>query len=64
MNPIIKALFDHSKRLGISNYRLSKLSGVSRSTLSRIEKGTLNPTLEMMHKIGKELGIKLKWEKE
>ena len=57
---------DYSKRLesiresrGISQYKLSKLSGIPQATISRWESLTFNPTLEMLTKVCTALGITL-----
>ena len=38
-------------RRGLSNYAVSKRSGVSQSMLSLVEKGTRNPSLELLLRI-------------
>jgi transcriptional regulator with XRE-family HTH domain len=55
---------DYSKRLetireakGISQYRLSKLSGIPQATISRWEALNFNPTLEMLNKLCNALGV-------
>jgi transcriptional regulator with XRE-family HTH domain len=44
---------------GLSQYRLSKITGVSQPYLSGIEAGTKNPTLDKMEQICKGLEITL-----
>lgn len=55
---------DYSKRLtdireskGMSQYKLSKLSGIPQATISRWESITFNPTLEMFNKLCQALNI-------
>jgi len=62
MNPLIKHLFDQSKRLGISNYEISKRTGVDEAQLSRMKKGTSSASIETLQKIGEYVGWELTWK--
>ena len=48
---IIRLLFAERKRQGLSNYSLSKLSGVSQSMISLVERELRNPSMELMLKL-------------
>lgn len=50
------------KELKITQVTLVELSGISLNTLSRIEGGKANPTIEMLSKIADILGLELKLE--
>jgi transcriptional regulator with XRE-family HTH domain len=42
---------------GLSRYRLAKQLGVSRDYLGRVEQGQSSPTVEMLQRIAKALGV-------
>ena len=44
----------------MSQEELAKKSGIDQSDLSKMERGTLNPSVKMLKKIAKGLGLKLK----
>ena len=44
----------------MSQEELAKKAGIDQSDLSKIERGTLNPSVKMLKKIAKGLGLKLK----
>ena len=44
----------------MSQEELAKKAGIDQSDLSKIERGTLNPSVKMLNKIAKGLGLKLK----
>jgi DNA-binding XRE family transcriptional regulator len=44
----------------MSQEELAKKAGIDQSDLSKIERGTLNPSVKMLEKIAKGLGLKLK----
>ncbi|WP_304459248.1 helix-turn-helix domain-containing protein [Alicyclobacillus sendaiensis] len=44
---------------GISQYRLSKLSGVAASAINKVESGVTNPTVELMERLCSALGVTL-----
>lgn len=48
MNTIVKYV---RKEMGISQQNLAKLAGVSRQTISSIEKGKYNPSLLLAYKL-------------
>jgi transcriptional regulator with XRE-family HTH domain len=45
--------------LGISQERLSELSGLDRTYVSGVERGTRNPTLHSMTRLAAALGVDL-----
>lgn len=47
-------------RRGLSLYRLAERAGVSYVTISRIETGRMSPTLAMLEKLAKALGISVR----
>lgn len=44
------------KKEGLSQQDLADKANVSKSTIARIENGTMNPTLKMLDKIGMAVG--------
>lgn len=52
-------LLEIRSEMGLSLSQLAKLSGISKSTLQRIEMGETSPTLDKMEKIANALGIKI-----
>ncbi|MBR4178005.1 MAG: helix-turn-helix transcriptional regulator, partial [Bacilli bacterium] len=44
----------------MSQEELAKKAGIDQSDLSKIERGVLNPSVKMLKKIAKGLGLKLK----
>ena len=49
----------HRKALGISQEKLARLAGLSRSALTMIESGKRNPTLFVCHALAGALGVPL-----
>lgn len=47
------------KSQGITQNELAKMTGVSRTNITRFENGTYNPSVDMMVKIAMALGMKL-----
>lgn len=52
-----EALVNMRKRLGISQYQLAKLSGISEGYLNKIENSKRQPKAEMIIRLGRALGI-------
>jgi len=48
------------KALGVNQKTLSELAGVGINTLTKIERGEANPTLEILEKVLETLGMELK----
>lgn len=47
------------KNEGITLEILANESGISKSTVQRIESGAVSPTMEKMEKLAKALGVKI-----
>lgn len=58
-NELGKNILKHRQALKISTTELSRLSGVSQSMISKIERGTSSPTIETLINICKALNITL-----
>lgn len=56
---VICELIKARRERGISQYKLEELSGVKQSSIARIERGNVNPTLGTLQKILAPLGKKL-----
>lgn len=52
-------IFQTRKKKFISQERLALISDIDRTYLSRIEKGRANPSLKILYKISKNLGLKI-----
>lgn len=59
---IIQAMIDARKSQNITQKELAARTGITQADLSRIENGTRNPSLNMMKRIAKGLGMQLKLE--
>ena len=55
----LRERFNARRRRGITQQRLSDLSGVAQSEISRIERGTITPTLPTLQRIIDALGARL-----
>lgn len=56
---IISTLIKARKNLGISQSELAKTIGTDQARISRLEKGTLNPTIDFLKRIAEGLGQEL-----
>lgn len=56
---IICELIKARRERGISQYQLEELSGVKQSAIARLERGSINPTIETLQKLLAPLGKKL-----
>jgi HTH-type transcriptional repressor of puuD len=56
---ISKRLTELREQHGLSKNKLSKLSGVSQSVISYIESGQRQPTLDVLERLSKALGMSL-----
>ena len=52
-----KALVLVRTKLGISQYQLAKISGISEEYLNKLENGKRQPRAEMIIRLGRALGI-------
>lgn len=57
--PLINHLKEHRARLGLNQSELGKLSGVSRQTISLIERGDYSPSVTLALKLAKICGVKV-----
>lgn len=55
--PLINHLKEHRARLGINQSEMGKLSGVSRQTISLIERGDYSPSVTLALKLAKICGV-------
>ncbi|MBN1969141.1 MAG: helix-turn-helix transcriptional regulator [Candidatus Delongbacteria bacterium] len=62
MDKIGKLIRERRKILGINQKDLSEISGVTQHSISNIETGIGNPTLETLTKLCHVLGLKLNIE--
>lgn len=59
---IIQAMIDARKTQNLTQKELSERTGITQADISRIEKGTRNPSLEMVKRLARGLGMQLKVE--
>ena len=59
---IIQALIDARKSRNLTQKQLSDITGITQADISRIENGTRNPSLEMLKRLAKGMGMVLKLE--
>ena len=59
---IIQAMIDARTQQNITQEELSKRTGITQADISRIERGTRNPSLAMVKRLAKGLGMQLKLE--
>ena len=59
---IIRALIEARKEQNLTQKELSKRTGITQADISRIENGTRNPSLEMLKRLAKGLGMRLRVE--
>lgn len=59
---IIQAMIDARKEQHITQKELSERTGITQADISRIEKGIRNPSLEMVKRLCRGLGMRLKVE--
>jgi transcriptional regulator with XRE-family HTH domain len=57
----LRKLKDIRRIKKISIQDLSKITGISRQTISLIERGQANPTIETLETICKELNVEIKF---
>lgn len=57
--PLINKVSDLRKQAGYNQQELGKLVGVSRQTISLIERGDYNPSITVCLKIAKVFGLKV-----
>lgn len=59
MNSVGDIIKARRKEFGISQVRLAELADISVNTLTQIERGEGNPTVKVLEKVLRTLGMKL-----
>lgn len=59
---IIRGLIEARKSLHLTQKELSGRAGITQADISRIENGTRNPSLDMLKRLAKGMGMKLRLE--
>ena len=59
---IIQAMIDARKKQNLTQRELSQRTGITQADISRIENGTRNPSLDMLRRLAKGLGMRLRIE--
>lgn len=59
---IIRSLIEARKSLKLTQKELSDRTGITQADISRIENGTRNPSLDMLKRLAKGMGMKLRLE--
>ena len=54
--PLINRLKEHRARLGVNQQEMGRLAGVSRQTISQIERGDYSPSVTLALKIARICG--------
>ncbi|MCI5650152.1 MAG: helix-turn-helix transcriptional regulator [Fusicatenibacter sp.] len=54
--PLLNNLKEHRARIGVNQAELGKMAGVSRQTISLIERGDYSPSVTLALKLAKILG--------
>ena len=57
--PLLNRLKEHRSRLGINQTELGRLAGVSRQTISLIERGDYSPSVTLALKLAKICNVKV-----
>ena len=57
--PLQNQLKEHRSRMGINQTELGKLAGVSRQTISLIERGDYSPSVALALKLAKICGVQV-----
>ena len=61
---IIQAMINARKSKNMTQKELSERTGITQADISRIENGTRNPSLEMLKRLARGMGMVLKLELE
>ncbi|MDR6782736.1 transcriptional regulator with XRE-family HTH domain [Pedobacter africanus] len=62
LNSISESIKRRRKELKLSQTYVADIAGINLNTISRIERGEANPTVEVLEKIADVLGLVLKLE--
>ena len=57
--PLYNRLKEHRARLGVNQQQLGSLAGVSRQTISQIERGDYSPSVTLALKLAKICGVRV-----
>ena len=57
--PLLNRLKEHRARLGVNQQELGRLAGVSRQTISQIERGDYSPSVALALKLAKICGVQV-----
>ncbi len=57
--PLYNRLKEHRARLGVNQQELGRLAGVSRQTISQIERGDYSPSVTLALKLAKLCGVQV-----
>ena len=57
--PLYNRLKEHRARLGVNQQELGRLAGVSRQTISQIERGDYSPSVTLALKLAKICGVQV-----
>ena len=57
--PLLNRLKEHRSKLGMNQTELGKLAGVSRQTISLIERGDYSPSVALALKLAKICGVQV-----
>ncbi len=59
---IIRTMVEARKEKGITQKELAERTGITQADISRIENGTRNPSLNMIKRLAKGMGMRLRLE--
>lgn len=59
---IVKAMLDGRKERNLTQQQLSKTTGITQADISRIERGTANPSLRTLKRLAEGMGMMLRLE--
>lgn len=59
---IVQAMIDARKQTGMTQQRLSELTGIAQGDISKIESGSANPSLRTLQRLAAGMGMRLKIE--
>jgi DNA-binding XRE family transcriptional regulator len=59
---IIQAMIDTRKQSGITQKQLSERTGIAQADISKLERGSANPSLKTMQRLASGMGMILKVE--
>ena len=57
---IMQALIDARKQSGLTQKQLAERTGIAQADISRLERGTGNPSLKTLHRLAEGMGMRLK----